>query len=93
MDASLAFDHFHVIRVMKNFLRRMRSKDSRYNETLKHTRYNLLKNHARLGERQKDCILSKKKLDPQTAYVCPFKIALQRLLFLNLESESQDPTT
>ena len=82
--SEIVFDHFHVIKMMNDALDRIRRKEARENEILKHTRYDWLKNFADLSEKERDRLMSVKSLDLQTSHAYHFKIALQRLWQLNV---------
>ncbi|QRF74545.1 Transposase [Thermoplasmatales archaeon] len=82
-DSSIVFDHFHVIKMMNDALDRIRRKESRENEILKHTRYDWLKNFSDLLQKERDRLMSVKSLDLQTSHAYHFKIALQRLWQVN----------
>ena len=81
--AEIVFDHFHVIKMMNDTLDRIRRKEARENEILKHTRYDWLKNYSDLSEKERGRLMSVKSLDLQTSHAYHFKIALQRLWHLN----------
>jgi transposase len=83
-DSSIVFDHFHVIKMMNDNLDRIRRKEARNNEILKHTRYDWLKNSDDLSEKERDRLMSIKSLDLQTSHAYHFKIALQRLWQVNV---------
>ena len=83
-DSSIVFDHFHVIKMMNDALDRIRRKEAKSNEILKHTRYDWLKNFDDLTERERDRLMSVKSLDLQTSHAYHFKIALQRLWQVNV---------
>ena len=83
-DSSIVFDHFHVIKMMNDVLDKIRRKEARENEILKHTRYDWLKNSSDLSEKERDRIMSVKSLDLQTSHAYHFKIALQRLWQMNV---------
>ena len=83
-DSSIVFDHFHVIKMMNDTLDRIRRKEARNNEILKHTRYDWLKNSSDLSEKERDRLMSIKSLDLQTSHAYHFKIALQRLWQVNV---------
>ena len=53
-DSSIVFDHFHVIKMMNDVLDKIRRKEARENEILKHTRYDWLKNYSDLSEKEMD---------------------------------------
>ena len=78
-DSSIVFDHFHVIKMMNDTLDRIRRKEARNNEILKHTRYDWLKNSSDLSDKERYRLMSVKSLDLQTSHAYHFKIALQRL--------------
>ncbi|OWP56350.1 MAG: hypothetical protein B2I17_06455 [Thermoplasmatales archaeon B_DKE] len=52
-DSSIFFDHFHVIKMMNDTLDRIRRKEAKINEILKHTIYDWLKNTSDLTDREK----------------------------------------
>ncbi|MGP6240348.1 transposase, partial [Cuniculiplasma sp. SKW4] len=79
----IVFDHFHVIKMMNDTLDRIRRKEARDNDILKHTRYQWLKNYSDLSEKERDRLMSVKSLDLQTSHAYHFKIALQRLWQVN----------
>ena len=81
--SDIVFDHFHVIKMMNDTLDRIRRKEAKSNEILKHTRYDWLKNSDDLTERERDRLMSVKSLDLQTSHAYHFKIALQRLWQVN----------
>ncbi len=83
-DSSIVFDHFHVIKMMNDALDRIRRREAKSNEILKHTRYDWLKNFDDLTERERDRLMSVKSLDLQTSHAYHFKIALQRLWQVNV---------
>jgi transposase len=83
-DSSIVFDHFHVIKMMNDTLDRIRRKEARNNEILKHTRYDWLKNSDDLSEKERDRLMSIKSLDLRTSHAYHFKIALQRLWQVNV---------
>ena len=83
-DSSIVFDHFYVIKMMNDTLDRIRRKEARNNEILKHTRYGWLKNSPDLSEKERNCLMSVKSLDLQTSHAYHFKIALQRLWQVNV---------
>ena len=83
-DSSIVFDHFHVIKMMNDTLDRIRRKEARVNEILKHTRYDWLKNSDDLSDKERDRLMSVKSLDLQTSHAYHFKIALQRLWQVNV---------
>ena len=68
---------------MNDILDRIRRKEAKSNEILKHTRYDWLKNFDDLAERERDRLMSVKSLDLQTSHAYHFKIALQRLWQVN----------
>ena len=78
-QSKIVFDHFHVIKMMNDTLDRIRRKEARDNDILKHTRYDWLKNYSDLSEKERDHLRSFKSLDLQTSHAYHFKIALQRL--------------
>ena len=82
--SKTVFDHFHVIKMMNDTLDRIRRKESRENDILKHTRYQWLKNYSDLSEKERDRLISVKSLDLQTSHAYHFKIALQRLWQVNM---------
>ncbi len=82
-DSSIVFDHFHVIKMMNDALDRIRRKEARENEILKHTRYDWLKNSDDLSDRERDRLMSVKSIDLQTSHAYHLKIALQRLWQIN----------
>ena len=49
IDFSIVLNHFHVIKMMNDTLDRIRRKEARVNEILKHTRYDWLKNSSDLS--------------------------------------------
>ncbi|MGP6239933.1 ISL3 family transposase [Cuniculiplasma sp. SKW4] len=51
--SEIVFDHFHVIKMMNDTLDRIRRKEARENDILKHTRYQWLKNYSDLSERER----------------------------------------
>jgi transposase len=83
-DSSIVFDHFHVIKMMNETLDRIRRKEARENEILKHTRYDWLKNSSDLSKKERDRLMSIKSLDLQTSHAYHFKIALHRLSQVNV---------
>ena len=83
-DSSIVFDHFHVIKMMNDALDKIRRKEARENEILKHTRYDWLNNFHDLSEKERDRLTSVKYLDLQTSHAYHFKIALQRLWQVNV---------
>ena len=44
LASEIVFDHFHMIKMMNDTLDRIRRKETKSNEILKHTRYGWLKN-------------------------------------------------
>lgn len=78
-DSSIVFDHFHVVKMMNDTLDKIRRKEARENEILKHTRYDWLKNSDDLSEKERDHLMSVKSLDLQISHAYHFKVALQRL--------------
>ena len=90
-DSSIVFDHFHVIKMMNDTLDKIRRKEARINEILKHTRYDCLKNSDDLTEKERDRLMSVKSLDLQTSDAYHFKIALQRLWQVNLSIAESYP--
>jgi transposase len=83
-DSSIVFVHFPVIRMMDDTLDRIRRKEARENEILKHTRYDWLKNFHDLPEKERDRLMSIKSLDLRTSHAYPFMIGLQRLWQVNV---------
>ena len=81
--SSIVFDHFHVIKMMNDALEKIRRKEARVNEILKHTRYDWLKKSSDLTEKERDRLMSVKSLDLQTSHAYHFKIVFQRLWQLN----------
>ena len=65
--------------MMNDTLDKIRRKEARVNEILKHTRYDWLKNSDDLPDRERDRLSSLKSLDLQTSHAYHFRIALQRL--------------
>ena len=61
-DSSIVFDHIHVIKMMNDALDRIRRKEARNNEILKHTRYDWLKNSPDLSDKERDRLMSVKSL-------------------------------
>ncbi len=84
-ESKIVFDHFHVIKMMNDVLDRLRRKESKDNEVLKHTRYDWLKNFPDLAEKERDRLLSVKSLDLRTSHAYHFKVALQRLWNINTD--------
>ncbi|MGP6208072.1 transposase [Cuniculiplasma sp. SKW3] len=82
-DSSIVFDHFHVIKMMNDTLDRIRRKEAKGNEILRHTRYDWLKNSSDLTERERDRLMSVKSLDLYRSHAYHFKIALHRLWQVN----------
>ena len=80
----IVFDHFHVIKMMNDVLDKIRRKEARENEIIKHIRYDWLKNSSDLSEKERDRLMSLKSLDLQTSHAYHFKMALQRLWQVNV---------
>ena len=74
-DSSIIFDHFEVIKIMNDPLDRIRMKEARENEILKHTGYDWLRNLDDLSDRERDRLMSVKS-DLQTSHAYNFKISL-----------------
>ena len=84
LASEIVFDHFHMIKMMNDTLDRIRRKETKSNEILKHTRYGWLKNSDDLTDTERDRLMSVKSLDLQTSHAYHFKIALQRLWQVNV---------
>ncbi len=78
-NASIAFDHFHVIKDMNDIVDRIRRREQKDNALLKSSKYLWLKNPDSLSDEQKSKLHSLKRLDILTARAYHFRIALQRL--------------
>lgn len=70
--------------MMKDALDRIRRREARINAILKNTRYDWLKNYNDLMEKERDRLLSIKKLDVQTAHLYPFYIEKHRFGTVNV---------
>ncbi len=69
--------------MMNETLDKIRRKEARENEILKHTRFHWLKNYSDLSQKERDRLMSVKSLDLQTSHAYHFKIPLQRLWQVN----------
>jgi len=85
-DAAIVFDHFHVIKMMNDALDKIRRRESKVNEILKNTLYGQLKNPDDLTEKEKKRLFSIKSLDLKTSHAYHFKLALQRLWHLDIDT-------
>ena len=65
--------------MMNDTLDRIRRKEAKANEILKHTRYDWLKNSDDLSDKGRDRLFFVKSLDLQTSHAYHFRIVLQRL--------------
>ena len=70
--------------MMNDVLHKIRRKEARENEILKHTRYVWLKTFSDLADSERDRLVSVKSLDLQTSHAYHFKIALQTLWQVNV---------
>lgn len=80
----MVFDHFHVIRMMNDTLDRIRRKESRENEIIKHARQDWLKNSSDLPDKERDRLMSVKCMYLQTSHAYHINITLQRLWQVNV---------
>ncbi len=83
-DSSIVFDHFHVIKMINDTLDRIRRKEAKSNDILKHTGYDWPKNSSDLSEKERDRLMSIKSPDLRTSHAYHFKIAFQRLWQVNV---------
>ena len=78
-NAKIAFDKFHIIKLMNDTIDKIRRTEYKTNKLLGKTRFIWLKNPENLCDTEKDRLYSVKDLDTKTAKAYQFKLALQRL--------------
>jgi len=85
-DSAIAFDHFPFIKEMNDAIDKIRRRESKVNDILRNTRYGWLKNPDDLTEKEKKHLSSIKSLDLETSRAYHFKLALQRLWHLDVDT-------
>jgi transposase len=87
-EATITYDHFHVIGLVNEAVDSVRREESKEQEILKHSRYWWLKNPSNLKKKQAEKLQTMSDMNLKTAKAYRIKLSLQEIYKLKTAEEA-----